>query len=212
MQTQTIGIVTLILIIKYFDSIDAAVSFLNHINIYFTLHCLRYKCRFIESRPMFSFSFISRWRWNKSNSRWQCFAKIALKKLEFEMVRVHTLFVSLLWKWLNKYFDLIELIDGMHRGEFPENEKELKCFTLCVAESAGAVNIINFRLFNRFEISDSFNWFQLTKKKELSEVRARKQIETQLPINLRPLALGALETCKDIRKFLDESFQFSSHV
>lgn len=27
MQTQTIGIVTLILIIKYFDSIDAAVSF-----------------------------------------------------------------------------------------------------------------------------------------------------------------------------------------
>lgn len=74
------------------------------------------------------------------------------------MVRVHKLFVSLLWKRLNKYFDLIELIDGMHRGEFPENEKELKCFTLCVAESAGAVNIINFRLFNRFK---NFGFVQL---------------------------------------------------
>lgn len=45
-----------------------------------------------------------------------------------------------------------------------------------------------------------FCFFQLTKKKELSEPKIKKQIETQLPSNLRDLALGALEACKDIRK------------
>lgn len=75
-------------------------------------------------------------------------------------------------------FFFTELIDGMHRGEFPEDIKELKvcsfddcksltdlimntfslnlelfdlflqCFTLCIAESAGTVNSINFNLFN----------------------------------------------------------------
>lgn len=34
----------------------------------------------------------------------------------------------------------------------------------------------------------------------------KKQIETQLPQNLRALALGALNACKDIRKQSDHSF------
>lgn len=35
----------------------------------------------------------------------------------------------------------------------------------------------------------------------MSEVKVKKQIETQLPPNLRELALGALEACKDVRKY-----------
>ncbi|XP_055321035.1 general odorant-binding protein lush-like [Sitodiplosis mosellana] len=70
------------------------------------------------------------------------------------------------------------LIDGMHKGNFPDDDKQLKCFALCIAETAGT----------------------LTKKKELSEPKVRKQIETQLPANLRELALGALEKCKDVQK------------
>lgn len=34
------------------------------------------------------------------------------------------------------------LIDGVRKGEFPENDKKLKCFTLCIAEYTGTVSII----------------------------------------------------------------------
>lgn len=38
----------------------------------------------------------------------------------------------------------------------------------------------------------------------------RKQIETQLPVHLRALALGALEACKDVRTyFKSNSFLFT---
>lgn len=48
-------------------------------------------------------------------------------------------------------------------------------------------------------------WFsKLTKKKELSEQKIKKQIETQLPAQLRTLALGALDACKDVRKYFSE--------
>ncbi|XP_031628177.1 general odorant-binding protein 72-like [Contarinia nasturtii] len=70
------------------------------------------------------------------------------------------------------------LVDGLHRGEWPDDNKDLKCFALCIAQTSGT----------------------LTKKNELSEQKVKKQILTQLPVNLRELALGALEACKDIQK------------
>lgn len=50
---------------------------------------------------------------------------------------------------------------------------------------------------------------QLNKKNELVEARVRRQIETQLPASLRPLALGALETCKDVRKLFEFQLKVS---
>lgn len=50
---------------------------------------------------------------------------------------------------------------------------------------------------------------QLNKKNELVEARVRRQIETQLPASLRPLALGALETCKDVRKLFEFQLEVS---
>ncbi|XP_055321034.1 general odorant-binding protein lush-like [Sitodiplosis mosellana] len=72
----------------------------------------------------------------------------------------------------------IALIEGLHRGEWPDNDKNLKCFSMCVAQSFGT----------------------LTKKNDISEAKVRKQIETTLPVNLRAFALGALDACKDVQK------------
>lgn len=64
----------------------------------------------------------------------------------------------------------------------------------------------------------NFSFFlQLTKKNEVSETKVRKQIETQLPVHLRQLALGALDACKDVRKYFNSNFyliirQFDSNM
>jgi PBP/GOBP family len=55
-----------------------------------------------------------------------------------------------------------ETIDGMKKGLFPEN-KDLKCYTLCVAQMAGT----------------------LSKKNEISASKTLAQIENLMPLEIK---------------------------
>lgn len=59
-----------------------------------------------------------------------------------------------------------ELIDGMKQGEFPEN-KDLKCYTLCIAQMAGTIS----------------------KKNEISASKTIAQIENLIPVELKEHSL-----------------------
>lgn len=76
----------------------------------------------------------------------------------------------------NKLTD--DLMDGLKQGKFIESNKDLKCYTLCIAEMAGTV----------------------TKKKELSYPKTLAQIDTMLPVEIKENARKVLEACKDVRK------------
>ena len=59
-----------------------------------------------------------------------------------------------------------ELIDGMKKGQFPE-DKDLKCYTLCVAQMAGT----------------------MSKKNEISASKTLAQIENLIPTELKEHSL-----------------------
>lgn len=61
-----------------------------------------------------------------------------------------------------KYKLADETIDGMKKGQFPEN-KDLKCYTLCVAQMAGT----------------------LSKKNEISAAKTLGQIENLMPLEIK---------------------------
>lgn len=46
-----------------------------------------------------------------------------------------------------------------------------------------------------------FGIVQLDRKKQVSEQKARRQIEIIVPVNLRKFANDALDKCKDIRTY-----------
>lgn len=50
-----------------------------------------------------------------------------------------------------------------------------------------------------------FRPFQLNKKSELVEAKARQQIDTLLPVHLRDIAHRALTACKDVRAYSPHS-------
>lgn len=56
-----------------------------------------------------------------------------------------------------------EIIDGMKRGNFPEENKDLKCYTFCVAQMAGT----------------------LSKKNEISATKTLAQIENLIPLEIK---------------------------
>lgn len=59
-----------------------------------------------------------------------------------------------------------ELMDGLKKGSFPEN-KDLKCYTLCVAQMAGT----------------------LSKKNEISATKTLGQIENLIPLEIKEHSL-----------------------
>ncbi|XP_058055306.1 general odorant-binding protein lush-like [Anopheles bellator] len=65
---------------------------------------------------------------------------------------------------------------GLRKSVFPPDpDKELKCYTLCIAQMAGT----------------------MTKKGELSFSKTMAQIEAMVPPDLKPMAKEALTHCKD---------------
>lgn len=74
-----------------------------------------------------------------------------------------------------------ELIDGMKKGEFPEN-KDLKCYTLCVAQMAGTTS----------------------KKNEISTPKTLAQIENLIPLEIKEHSLKVSSSFRILRflKFL----------
>lgn len=73
-----------------------------------------------------------------------------------------------------------ELMDGIKKGEFIEGNKDLKCYTLCIAQMAGTV----------------------TKRNDLSYPKVVAQIDSMLPVEIKEMARKVLEACKDVCKYL----------
>ncbi|KAL9908828.1 lush [Glossina fuscipes fuscipes] len=71
-----------------------------------------------------------------------------------------------------------EQLDGLRVGNFDANNKDLKCYTKCIAQLAGT----------------------LTKKGELSAQKALAQIPMILPTEMQEIAIASLEHCKDVQK------------
>lgn len=71
-----------------------------------------------------------------------------------------------------------DLLDGFKKGQFPDNNKDLKCYTLCIAQMGGI----------------------LTKRNELDYKKTMAQIDSMLPTELKDMARKVLEHCKDIRE------------
>lgn len=61
-----------------------------------------------------------------------------------------------------KYKLTDDLIDGMKKGQFPDN-KNLKCYTLCIAQMAGTTS----------------------KKNEISASKTMAQIENLMPLEIK---------------------------
>ncbi|XP_035792007.1 general odorant-binding protein lush-like [Anopheles albimanus] len=73
--------------------------------------------------------------------------------------------------------DEVEL-HGLRKSVFPPDpDKELKCYTLCIAQMAGT----------------------MTKKGDISFSKTMAQIEAMLPPELKTMAKEALTSCKDIQ-------------
>nr|QGW50689.1 odorant-binding protein 25 [Propsilocerus akamusi] len=70
-----------------------------------------------------------------------------------------------------------ELIDGLKRGEFLDDNKDLKCYTLCVAQMAGT----------------------LSKRNEISAQKMLSQIENLMPVEVKYHMQKAFEACKDVQ-------------
>uniref|UniRef100_A0A9I3K5D0 Odorant-binding protein 5 n=1 Tax=Anopheles maculatus TaxID=74869 RepID=A0A9I3K5D0_9DIPT len=67
-------------------------------------------------------------------------------------------------------------LHGLRKSVFPaEPDKELKCYTMCIAQMAGT----------------------MTKKGEISFSKTMAQIEAMLPPELKTMAKEALSHCKD---------------
>uniref|UniRef100_A0A3F2YX40 Odorant-binding protein 5 n=1 Tax=Anopheles farauti TaxID=69004 RepID=A0A3F2YX40_9DIPT len=82
-------------------------------------------------------------------------------------------------------FKLVEAeLLGLRKSVFPaEPDKELKCYTMCIAQMAGT----------------------MTKKGEISFSKTMAQIEAILPPELKPMAKEALSHCKDTQTAYKDS-------
>lgn len=67
---------------------------------------------------------------------------------------------------------------GLKKGLFLDDNKDLKCYTMCVAQMAGT----------------------LSKKNEISTQKTLSQIENLLPTELKEFSLKVFEACKDVQK------------
>ncbi|KFB47232.1 hypothetical protein ZHAS_00015263 [Anopheles sinensis] len=73
-------------------------------------------------------------------------------------------------------------LHALRKSMFPADpHKELKCYTMCIAQMAGTVN---------------------DKKGEISFSKTMAQIEAMLPPDIKPKAKEALTHCKDVRNKL----------
>lgn len=77
----------------------------------------------------------------------------------------------------------ISIIAGLHRGEFDDSNKDLKCYTMCVAQMAGT----------------------LTKKSEISYPKTLSQIENLMPAEVKAHSLKVLEVCKNVQNGYKEA-------
>ncbi|XP_058117458.1 general odorant-binding protein lush-like [Anopheles ziemanni] len=69
-------------------------------------------------------------------------------------------------------------LHALRKSMFPEDpHKELKCYTMCIAQMAGT----------------------MTKKGEISFSKTMAQIEAMLPPDIKPKAKEALTHCKDVQ-------------
>lgn len=66
---------------------------------------------------------------------------------------------------------------GMKKGIFSEENKDLKCYTLCVAQMAGT----------------------LSKKSEISVSKTLGQIENLLPAEIKEHSLKVFQACKEVQ-------------
>nr|AWC08433.1 odorant-binding protein 22 [Bradysia odoriphaga] len=70
-----------------------------------------------------------------------------------------------------------ETLAGLRKGVFLE-DRELKCYTLCIAQMAGTI----------------------TRKNEISLEKTIKQLESMLPPDIKQLAIETVTLCKDVQK------------
>lgn len=68
-------------------------------------------------------------------------------------------------------------VQGLKKGQFIENNNDLKCYTLCVAQMTGI----------------------LSKKNELSHQKMVAQIEKLLPLEMKEQAMSTWMACKDVQ-------------
>lgn len=71
---------------------------------------------------------------------------------------------------------------GLKKGKFVESNKDLKCYTLCVAQMAGT----------------------LSKKGEISAQKTLGQIENLIPTEIKEHSLKVFEACKDVQNSYKE--------
>lgn len=71
----------------------------------------------------------------------------------------------------------ITTVPGLRKGAFVEDNKDLKCYTMCVAQMAGT----------------------LTKKNEISRQKTFAQIENLLPVELKAYMFEVAEACKNVQ-------------
>lgn len=104
------------------------------------------------------------------------------------------------WWWgENLIFLLFELTDvhafycgvGLKKGKFDESNKDLKCYTFCVAQMSGT----------------------LSKKNEVSAQKMQSQMDSLLPDELREHAKAIMDTCISTQKGIpdkcDRLFKFT---
>ncbi|GAB0093118.1 General odorant-binding protein lush [Sergentomyia squamirostris] len=71
-----------------------------------------------------------------------------------------------------------DIRDNVKNGKFVDDNKDLKCYTLCVAEMAGTTN----------------------RKKQLDVPKILQQINTMLPVEMREPAKAVVEVCKNVKE------------
>ncbi|XP_059621117.1 general odorant-binding protein 72-like isoform X2 [Phlebotomus argentipes] len=72
----------------------------------------------------------------------------------------------------------LDIRDNVKNGQFVDDNKDLRCYTLCVADMAGALN----------------------RKKQLDYQKIMQQIDTMLPTEMRAATKVVVETCKNVKE------------
>uniref|UniRef100_A0A7G3AAA4 Putative odorant binding protein n=1 Tax=Lutzomyia longipalpis TaxID=7200 RepID=A0A7G3AAA4_LUTLO len=67
--------------------------------------------------------------------------------------------------------------DNVKNGQFVDDNKDLRCYTLCVVEMAGTTN----------------------RKKQMDYQKIMQQIDSMLPANMRQPAKAVVEVCKNVK-------------
>ncbi|KAJ6635219.1 General odorant-binding protein lush [Pseudolycoriella hygida] len=98
---------------------------------------------------------------------------------KFKLSKGYTIlkFVSKFFFEIPFFLELDEL-DGLRKGVFVDENKDLKCYTLCIAQMAGTI----------------------TKKNEINLEKTIKQLEAMVPPDLKDLAIETVTACKDVQK------------